>query len=291
MKRIFVALFLQMVLSCNNNNHPQHSANQHNTSSTKENEKNELTENKIIAVAPNDILRNFDSWYNYAYWNTPLSKSFIGLDVDSTKLDKTNFLNKLINGEYVVFKKGVFRDKVIYQLFKYDGSDEVIKSNMKQLASIEMKNFKMEGQQIPEFNLTDLKGNSYDAASTKGKILVLKCWFIGCTACVKEFPECNNLVNEYKSKSDVLFVSLASDKEEQLKDFLKNKVLEYAVIPKMDTYMVSKLHIDMYPTHLLVDGKGKILKVANTIKELKPFLEKEVGNRYNKAYAGNRSVH
>ena len=31
-----------------------------------------------------------------------------------------------------------------------------------------------------------------------------------------------------------------------------------------------------YPTHLLIDKNGKIRKVVNSIKELAPFLQKEI---------------
>lgn len=134
----------------------------------------------------------------------------------------------------------------------------------------------MEGQQIPEFNFTDLNGNKYNTTTTKGKILLLKCWFINCIACVKEFPECNKLVDDYKDRNDVLFISLASDTRNELKKFLNTKVFKYAVIPQMDNYMTNQLNINMYPTHLLVGRTGKIIKVANSVEELEPFLKKEI---------------
>lgn len=31
----------------------------------------------------------------------------------------------------------------------------------------------------------------------------------------------------------------------------------------------------MYPTHLLVDKNGRIVKVVNSIKELEPFIKSE----------------
>jgi hypothetical protein len=32
------------------------------------------------------------------------------------------------------------------------------------------------------------------------KIVVIKCWYIHCAACIKEFPEVNNLVRKYKDR-------------------------------------------------------------------------------------------
>jgi thiol-disulfide isomerase/thioredoxin len=45
----------------------------------------------------------------------------------------------------------------------------------------------------------------------KGKIVVIKCWYIHCAACIKEFPEVNNLVRKYKDRKDIIFISLAED--------------------------------------------------------------------------------
>jgi hypothetical protein len=42
--------------------------------------------------------------------------------------------------------------------------------------------------------------------------------------------------------------------------------------------MIDKLNITEYPTHLLIDKNGKILKVVNRINDLIPFLKRETGN-------------
>lgn len=116
---------------------------------------------------------------------------------------------------------------------------------------------------------------TYSPATTKGKIVVIKCWYIGCVACAQEFSEVNKLVDGYKDWDDILFVSLAMDGKEELVDFLKSNELKYVTVPNMEDLMQSKLGIGSYPTHLLLDRAGKIVKVVDRIDELKPFLEKQ----------------
>ena len=261
---------LQLFLSCNNKNTIQLATIQNETGST-----DEILSNKKFTIIPDSILKDFTTWYNFTCRNVKLSQNFIGLDIDSVKIDKTTFLNKLLTEKVVAFKIKLLQDEPVYKLYKLNSNDHRIKSTIGQLASIEMKHYKMEGQQIPAFNFTDLNGNNYNTISTKGKILVLKCWFIHCTSCVQEFPECNSIVDEYSAKSDVLFISLATDTKNDLEKFLKTKAFKYAVIPVMDNY-ISKLNISMYPTHLLIGRTGKIIKVVNSIEELKPFLKKEI---------------
>ncbi len=218
------------------------------------------------------ITNDYMTWYNYTYYNIRLSQDFIGLDVDSVTIDKPGFLRKLMTDKVFAFKTGTRAGQDIYKLYPLTSTDESIKAVIKEMAATELIHFKMEGLQIPAFNLTDLNGNHYDNASTKGKLVVLKCWFIGCVACVKEFPELNKLVNEYKSNSNVLFISLASDKTEALTKFLKTKKFKYAVVPEAKPFM-AELHITQFPTHILVGANGKIVKVVNRIEDLVPFLE------------------
>lgn len=267
---------LGILLSCNDNNNI-HPSNIQNDSSND----NEALLNEKFNIIPDIILKDYTTWYNYTYDNVQLSYDFIGLDTDSIKIDKTAFLNKLINDKVIAFKIRLLQGEPVYKLYKLYSKNENIKSTIEQLASIEMKNYKMEGQQIPDFNFTDLNGNGYNTTSTKGKILVLKCWFIHCTACVLEFSECNKLVDDYKDKNNVLFISLATDTTNDLKKFLNTKVFKYAVIPQMDNYITDKLNINMYPTHLLIDRSGKIIKVTNSVEELEPFLKKEIEKPYD----------
>ena len=49
----------------------------------------------------------------------------------------------------------------------------------------------MEGTQFPKFSFKDLNGNLVSNESMKGKIIVIKCWYIHCTPCIKEFPQVN----------------------------------------------------------------------------------------------------
>lgn len=142
------------------------------------------------------------------------------------------------------------------------------------MALTEIEHLEMEGKELPAYNFTDLNGKTYNESNTKGKIIILKCWFIHCVACVKEFPELNKLVDEYKNRSDIQFVSLATDSKEKLTLFLKTKEFKYAVVPEQEKFMSEQLHITSYPTHILIGKDGKIVKVVNSIDELTPFIKK-----------------
>jgi len=217
---------------------------------------------------------DYMTWYTYTYTTISLSQEFIGLDVDSVTIDKPTFLKNLLAGNVFAFKIMSIEGKDVYKLFPLTSKDEGIKAVVKEFASSEMRNYKREGTEMPAFSFTDINGINYDNSSTKGKLIVLKCWFIGCVACVEEFPELNKLVSNYKGNDSILFISLAIDKKDQLVKFLKTRKFKYAVVPEMKYFMNSQLNITHYPTHLLIDKTGKILKFVNRIEDLIPSLEK-----------------
>jgi thiol-disulfide isomerase/thioredoxin len=214
------------------------------------------------------------TWYNYDYYNIHLAQDFIALNTNSTVLSKTQFLNKLITGKFLALKTAIENNIPTYKLFKLNSKHSDIASIIIQSASSEISNYKMEGKKLPNFNFTDLNGNIYNGATTKGKIIILKCWFIHCKVCVQEFPELNELVNKNNKDKNIIFLSLASDNKYDLIDFLKKKPFNYAVVPNSDKYMSQSLGVQQYPTHLFVDKNGVIQKVVNSADDLIAFLQK-----------------
>ncbi|MCJ0742543.1 TlpA family protein disulfide reductase [Pedobacter montanisoli] len=229
-----------------------------------------------IAVDQASILKDFITWYTYDYKNINLTQNFIGLDADSIEIDKALFLTKLKTGNYIPFKIKIVNNIPVYQLSKNNNIGNDVRNTIKQKAEIESFHFQMEGKEFPDFNFTDLQNRTYNSSNTKDKVVLLKCWFINCVACVNEFPELNALVDKYPDRKDILFISLAIDNKSELKAFLKKKEFKYAVIPDQENFMRNKLNVQMYPTHILINKKGEIVKETNDINDILPFFEEEI---------------
>jgi thiol-disulfide isomerase/thioredoxin len=232
---------------------------------------------KNINVNPEEILKDFSAWYNYTYHNIRLAQDFIGMDKDAAVIEKAAFLRLLSSGRFVPLKTALQNNKPVYRLHSVMRMDENIKNTVLQMASSELEHYNMEGKMLPPYEFTDLAGNRYNASSTRGKVLLLKCWFINCFACVQEFPELNKLVETYKNRKDILFVSLASDAKQDLLLFLQKRKFNYAVVPEKGSYMEDQLKVSAYPTHILVNKKGAIVKVTNAVEDMLPFLERIIG--------------
>ena len=278
MKNFYLLLLIATIhfqISCNSVDKKENSTKEKTTNS----EAADLVLNQTFNTDWNTLTKDYMTWYKYTYHTVRLSQDFIGLDIDSIKIDKRTFLNKLETENVVAFKTKILEGQSVYQLFKLNSNDRSIKATIKQMASTEIEHLKMEGVEIPDFNFTDLNGKIYNKSSTKGKIVVLKCWFIHCVACVKEFPELNKLVDENHGRNDILFISLALDSKDSLLNFLKTKDFKYATVPNMMNYLTNKLNITEYPTHLLIDRNGKILKIVSRIDDLIPFLNNQTGKK------------
>lgn len=226
-------------------------------------------------VNPSEIQRKFMDWWTYQYNEIMLSRDFVALDSNSKEITKETFLKVLSEGNYIPIRLESDKDVFYYKLFKIEAtSDTSIKASISEVAFNEIQNYKKEGEPFPEFSFKDLNDNLITNENLKGKIVVVKCWYIHCAACVKEFPEVNQLVEEYKNRKDIVFISLAEDSPEQLKPFLVRKPLSYSVVPNMKTYMNLTLQLNAFPTHFIINKEGLIVKVLSDSKSLEVALAK-----------------
>ncbi|MET0464628.1 MAG: TlpA disulfide reductase family protein [Chitinophagaceae bacterium] len=56
------------------------------------------------------------------------------------------------------------------------------------------------GAKAKEFNLTDIKGNSFSLADQKGKYVVLDFWGSWCVPCIQGLPKMKEYYEKYKTK-------------------------------------------------------------------------------------------
>lgn len=227
-------------------------------------------------VDPIQIQKNYTEWSVYQNKKIMLSRDFTALDSSSKEISKEAFFDQLANGNFIPIRLKSDNSTYYYKLFKILAkTDTSIKATINQIGFDAYKNYKMEGTVFPKFSFKDLNGNLVTNESMKGKIIVIKCWYIHCTPCIKEFPQVNKLVEEYKDRKDIVFMSLAEDSPEQLKTFLARKPLSYSVIPDMKEYMNESLQLNSFPTHFILNKEGLISKVLPNFESLEVALAKE----------------
>jgi len=225
----------------------------------------------------NEIQNNYIQFKNYFENEILLSLDFNAVDENNQTITKEFFLEQLSKGDFIPIKLISPYKSITYKLFALlSTSDSSIKATIVEKSFNELHNYKKEGTAFPSFSFNDLNGNLITNESMKGKIIVIKCWFIHCAICVKEFPEVNALAEKYSKNKDIEFISLAEDNPEQLKAFLNKKPLRYSVVPNMKEYMNEVLQLNAFPTHFILDKESKIVKVVSNFKSLEIALEEVI---------------
>jgi len=229
----------------------------------------------LIAISSEDFMsRNlrFDN-ENYAFY-----------DSSNKKLRPEEAEEKFKSGIYKV--EAFVNDNDVFKLayltkIKEEKMQEMMQNLQNQSTSFDAA---LKGKPLPDFVFKDILGNTYTPEDIKGKVVVINFWFINCAPCVEEMPELNKLVKEYENNKDVLFLALTLDeKGSMLNKFLETNVFNYNIIPDSQDYIMNKLQVNSFPTHIVLDKNSNVVftfsgytpQVGELIKSsIISFLEK-----------------
>ena len=132
------------------------------------------------------------------------------------------------------------------------------------------------GTRAPAFTATVLNGKRLDSQRLRGKVVVLKFWYVACGPCRQEIPSLNALVEEF-SGQPVVFLGLALDGPEKLRAFLEEMPYRYQVVPSAEPIIEAFGGTTYYPTHVVIDTRGTIVHFAtggglDTHNVLRPII-------------------
>ncbi len=229
----------------------------------------------LIAISSEDFMSRklrFDN-ENYAFY-----------DSSNKKLRPEEAEEKFKSGIYKV--EAFVNDNDVFKLayltkIKEEKMQEMMQNLQNQSTSFDAA---LKGKPLPDFVFKDILGNTYTPEDIKGKVVVINFWFINCAPCVEEMPELNKLVKEYENNKDVLFLALTLDeKGSMLNKFLETNVFNYNIIPDSQDYIMNKLQVNSFPTHIVLDKNSNVVftfsgytpQVGELIKSsIISFLEK-----------------
>jgi len=220
----------------------------------------------------------FGNWWKYHSGNIRFYEDFTPFDPHSNVIPLDSFMKQYATGKYMVLKYIGNNSEPQYKLQKLEpDADEDISNTLRSIAYTDFQEYLQLGKALPDFDFTDINGNRYTGQNTKGKLVIMKFWFIGCKPCVAEMPELNKLVASKSSQDDMLFLSLAFDSEQALKTFLSKRKFDYKVVANKKTYLNQTLNIRGYPTHMVINKEGLVDRICNSAEALKRILN---NNKY-----------
>lgn len=126
------------------------------------------------------------------------------------------------------------------------------------------------GAKMPELIGNDINGKQVDFLRSKKKYTFLNLWFIECTPCIEEIP----LLNQINEFENITVKSICRNSKQELKEFLKEDQIRYAILPNGKKYIEKALSSGFgYPTSYLLNNEGIIVEVFSQIKENSKQLE------------------
>lgn len=111
----------------------------------------------------------------------------------------------------------------------------------------------------PDFNLKDQYGVTHSLENYKGKVIFLNFWATWCPPCKKEMPDVESIYKEYgENKKDVIILGVNSEKENEVKKFLKDKGYTFPTVIDENSEVMRKYFIQAFPTSFVIDKEGNI---------------------------------
>ena len=132
------------------------------------------------------------------------------------------------------------------------------------------------GMQAPEFTLNDLNGKPLALSSLQGKYVVLDFWGSWCSWCIKGMPKMKEYYKKYSRKMEILGIACGDSPASWKKAVEENALPWKNVIndEKGGTDASSLYAVSGYPTKVIIDPKGKIVKfVTGESEEFYEFLD------------------
>ncbi len=116
----------------------------------------------------------------------------------------------------------------------------------------------------PPLKLTSLKGETFDLADLKGKVVLVQFWATYCTPCRKEMPSMNNLMkklDESKTPYKILAVNMGESKSDVQK-FVDQVKPEFTILLDPKGENVQAWNVFAAPSNFIIDTKGKVIYTA-----------------------------
>lgn len=123
---------------------------------------------------------------------------------------------------------------------------------------------KWEGQNAPDFTLTDLNQKSVTLQQLKGKLIFLNFWASWCEPCKEEMPSMQRLYDKFKGQPfEMLAISLDKDGDNAIHQFMKTNQLKlsFPILKDPQEKVSKKLYrITGVPESFIIAPDGVILK-------------------------------
>jgi len=141
------------------------------------------------------------------------------------------------------------------------------------------------GRIAPEIVLLTVYGEEFELSQLRGKVVLINFWASWCSPCLKKMPQLLDIYDKYKNTDfiegdkgfEIVSVSLDRNVVYWKKSIEKNDLGDFMNVGDMKGWKciaAKSYNIRMIPSSVLIDGKGKIIAVNLSPKDLNKKLKR-----------------
>lgn len=113
-------------------------------------------------------------------------------------------------------------------------------------------------EKAPDFSVIDLDGNTLTNADLMGKVVLINFWATWCPPCRQEIPDFIEIYKELKDSGFVILGLAVSDRESNVRRFVKDQGINYPVAMAPDALVAAFQPGQYIPATIIVDPEGNI---------------------------------
>lgn len=122
------------------------------------------------------------------------------------------------------------------------------------------------GIKFPTFSGKTLSGENFDLTNYKGKYVLLDFWGSWCAPCINEIPKLKKLQSEFKDKLVVVGM-VCNDTEDKVNRIIEKYKVDWVQLFDETNAFPNKYGIRAFPTKVLIDDKGFVVKTVDTTSD------------------------
>lgn len=148
-------------------------------------------------------------------------------------------------------------DQIRNGLFSGEVSDQVVDETNQTKIGIRV------GQSAPNFQLTDLKGNTVSLSDYRGQKVMINFWTTWCGVCKTEMPHVEKLYEYYKDQKVVILSINVTSQDGTVQDvqhYVDHRKLSFPIVLDEAGTASERYRVKAYPTTFFVDTTGVIRK-------------------------------
>lgn len=120
------------------------------------------------------------------------------------------------------------------------------------------------GEKAPELLIKEWIKNVPKSKDLKGKFIIIDFWATWCAPCLETVPHFNKLVEQNKSRNDLVFLALTDEKKDKVNFLLKKISFSAAVVSDPSRKIFDDYKIDKIPTCVIIDDKSQVKWVGHS---------------------------